>query len=128
MSIISTSKWPSTMIVTKENRFSLLQNLVLDELITKHTQHLQAFLRGLEKFGLGTLCREFPEKCQDLFVYDETTQLTANKIVNLITSSPRNSLERGTLGWFMEYIALREGSEGNNHASLLPFIGYRHIP
>ena len=112
MSIISASKWPSTMIITKENRLSLLQNLVLDELIMKRTQHLMSFLRGLEKFGLGTLCSEFPEKCQDLFVYDETTKLTANRIVKLITSFPRNSLERETLGLFIEYIALRECSEG----------------
>ena len=108
MACISSSKWPATRIITKESRHSLLQNLVLDELVTKRAQHLSAFIRGLEKFGVAALCRQYPEKCAELFVFNETARLNADKFLQLIVSTPETSQERETLDWFVEYATVRE--------------------
>lgn len=99
-------------MIKPDNKHSLLQNLITEELITKRAQHLVAFARGLEKFGLQKVCSQFPAQCQELFVYDKRKLLSADKLVAMIMSSPSNSLERMTLDWFVEYLALRECSYG----------------
>ena len=80
----------------------------MDEIITKRSQHLVAFARGLEKFGLQTVCSQFPIQYGELFVYDKCKLLSADKLVAMITSTPTNSHERTTLDWFVEYLTLRE--------------------
>ena len=112
MVVISSSKWPSNMVIKPENKHSLLQNLITDEIITKRIQHLVAFGRGLEKYGLQKVCSQFPNQCQELFVYDTSRLLSADKLLSIIRSSPSNSQERVTLDWFIEYLTLREDSYG----------------
>ena len=101
-------------MIKPDNKHFLLQNLITEELITKQAQHniMVAFARGLEKFGLQKVCSQFPAQCQELFIYDKRKLLSADKLVAMIMSSPRNTLERTTLDWFVEYLTLRECSYG----------------
>ena len=112
MAVISSSKWPSTRMIKPDNKHSLLQNLITEELITKRAQHLVAFARGLEKFELQKVCSQFPAQCEELFVYNKCKLLSADKLVAMITSMPSNSNEQTTFNWFLEYLALRECSYG----------------
>ena len=107
MAVISASKWPSTRVIKPENKYSLLQNLVMDELVTKRVQHLVAFSSGLEKYGIQTVCSQFLNQCKELFVYENSRLLSADKLLTMIRSSPSSLQERLTLDWFVEYLTLR---------------------
>ena len=81
-----------------------------DEIITKRIQHPVALGGGLEKYGLQKVYSQFPNQCQELFVYDTSHLLSADKLLTIIRSSPSNSQERVTLDWFIEYLTLSEYS------------------
>ena len=106
VALISSSKSSSSRVIKPDNKNSLLQNLITEELITKLAQHLVAYTRGLVKFGLQRVCCQFPNQCQELFMYNKRSLLSADKLVAMIRSSPSNSHERMTLDWLVEYLTL----------------------
>ena len=55
---LSSSKWPSNMVIIMHY---LLQNLIVDEIVTKRVQQLMALARGLEKYELQLFVHNFPE-------------------------------------------------------------------
>ena len=66
----------------------------------------------MEKYGIQKVCSQFPDQCKELFVYDNSRLLSADKLFTMIRSLPSNLQDRLTLEWFVEYLTLRGSSYG----------------
>jgi hypothetical protein len=58
--ILNSSGWPTTRILSPENKAEFMQELIVQELITKRAKVINAFCRGLEILGVLTLIRKHP--------------------------------------------------------------------
>ena len=67
MAIINASGWPLTRCIDLASKSSLLQGLIMDELIIKRSNQVAAFRKGLQHFGLLELCKKHPSLSRELF-------------------------------------------------------------
>lgn len=112
MAIINASKWPSTQPITNLTKHSLLQKLVVEEVIKKRDDHILSLRKGLEVLGFVAVMQRFPKQCEQLFVYGERL-LTAAKLRGLIgTPRPQGSKQRQAYDFFSSYIDDREYTYG----------------
>jgi len=105
MSIINASGWDLTKKITCVTKNSLVQGLIIDEVIGKRERQMCAVSNGLEWAGFLDLIRQYPEKMRPLFVYCGR-ELTCDQFKVLIDSSPPNQpVEKRAYEWFFEYVA-----------------------
>jgi len=105
MSIINASGWDLTKKITCVTKNSLVQGLIIDEVIGKRERQMCAVSNGLEWAGFLDFIRQYPEKMRPLFVYCGR-ELTCDQFKVLINSSPPNQpVEKRAYEWFFEYVA-----------------------
>lgn len=108
MTIINSSKWSPVQPINIMTKSTLLQQLIYEEVIDKRHCQLNGIKRGLEYFGLVSLCKRYPEKLCAILVYQEKP-LEASTFVNLfsIIWSSLEANEEQIIQWFFEYLKER---------------------
>ena len=80
MALINSSGWSPIQVITVNNKTSLLQGLIYEEIVRKRQNQIISLCRGLEKLDL---CRSHPELMRDVFVYSHT-DMSATRLLGMI--------------------------------------------
>ena len=80
---IRADAWNVVEVVTIENKASLVQRLVDEEVIIKRERNLKAFRKGLETLGLLQLVIDYPSLMKPYFVM-ESNSLTPAEFFSLV--------------------------------------------
>ena len=105
--IINASGWSITENITVEKKYTLIQHLLIDEVITKRRKNLQAFCLGLQSLGVDYLVRAYSDLMKEIFVHSDDAPLTTEKFLSLISttrpSSPPSHVQ--AYDFLMEFIS-----------------------
>ena len=88
---------------------SLIQGLIIDEVIGKRQAQIGSLRRGLGKFGILSLCQKEPEMCKPLFVQVEK-ELTYKDFENMMIK-PVTEEHEEVFRWFLTYLKARENEK-----------------
>lgn len=108
-----------TREIVPRNKSELLLILINDQVIKKRQSAMQAFFKGLENLGLGSMI-EGNAMLRSVLLAQSTEQLSADSFLQLVStkrplmgSDGESDLERKcrVFDWFMDYIKERENSE-----------------
>lgn len=87
LSILNRSAWSVVEPVTTVNKSSLLQHLILEEVIIRREENLRAFVRGLDYLGLANLLQAYPHLLKPVFTAQlNTPTLTPESFWSLVES------------------------------------------
>lgn len=108
MTIINSSKWSPVQPINIMTKSTLLQQLIYEEVIDKRHCQLNGMKKGLEYFGLVSLCKRYPEKLCPILVHQEKP-LEASTFINLfnLTWSSLEANEQQIIQWFFDYLKER---------------------
>lgn len=110
--ILNASGWSITENVTVEKKYTLIQHLLIDEVITKRRKNLQAFCLGLQSLGIDSLMHVYPDLMKEIFVHSDNAPLTTEKFLSLISStipsSPSSHVR--AYNFLMEFISQLGGT------------------
>ena len=91
MFILNSSGWSLTKPVTLQNKSSLLQYLILDEVITKRERQLKAIRKGLNRFQLLEPLQRYKAVMMPLFVRENQVLVISPDGFESMVSSSRSS-------------------------------------
>ena len=80
--ILNASGWSITENVTVEKKYTLIQHLLIDEVITKRRKNLQAFCLCLQSLGIDFLMHVYSDLMKEIFVHSDNAPLTTEKFVS----------------------------------------------
>ena len=109
MAIINSSNWSPVQPITIVTKTDLLQELVYSEVIDKRHHQLKSLRKGMDYLCLASMCRKYPNKLRDVFVYNEDRcTLSYRRMRSLIgLRSGLQDQEKKVMQWLFEYISLR---------------------
>ena len=109
ISILNSSSWNVVEAVTIENKASLVQRLIDEEVVIKRERNLKAFRKGLETLGLLHLLTSYPSLMKPYFVM-ECNPLTPAKFFSLVKYCfPKTDIETQALDFFKEFVTALHG-------------------
>ena len=109
MAILNNSRWSILGEINKSNKGALLQQLILEEVITRREENLKAFQRGLKVLGFADPIRNWPELTRPLLVNDTERKITAEVFKKLIKAQPKDQRESEAYEIFLKFIAFIDG-------------------
>ncbi len=106
MFIINQSRWSIIEPVTMENKASLLQHLIWEEVILRKEGNVQAFKRGLDCLMLLQLMQTWPDVLKPLFVAQPTMkEVTAEAFLGLVASlKPHDKDQQRAYDYFHDFV------------------------
>ena len=116
MAIVNSSRWPVTKPINMRTKAELIQDIMVEELLSKRGENLRAFQNGLSVLEFLALCHKHPILTRELFVY-KSRPLTACMFLQPpimsrnITKPDTSDMDRmNAFNWFLKYI-----NERSNH-------------
>ena len=109
LAIINNSSWSITEPVTMRNKSSLLQRLILEEVIIRREGNLQALRQGLDRLKIIDLIVAYPTLMKPLFV-SMPQLLSAERMWCLVSSlKPQDPMQQRAFGFFKGFLQYVEG-------------------
>ena len=126
MAIVNSSRWLITKPINVHTKSELVQEIMVEELLSKRGDNIRAFQNGLSVMEFMTFCHKHPTLTKELFVY-RGRPLTASVFLQPPVMSKRirkpdhSDVDRvNSFNWFMKYINERSNSgEYCNLASVI---------
>ena len=116
MAIVNSSRWPVTKPINMRSKAELIQEIMVEELLSKRGENVRAFQTGLSVLEFLSFCHKHPIVTKELFVY-KNRPLTACMFLQppvmskQITKPDSSDVDRmNAFNWFLKYI-----SERSNH-------------
>ena len=105
MAIVNSTGWPTTKCITTSSKSEFLQQLILNEVILKRQQAINALCRGLDRLNFVKLLRDNCDLMKSIFIYDVQQPLTAAKLIQVIsTPKPDDAHLKQVYEWFIQYL------------------------
>ena len=73
--VVNNSGWSHTEAITVQNKTTLLQYLIWDEVINKRKYHVTAMQRGMERVDFLQLVTTYPHVTKPLLVYTQCDKI-----------------------------------------------------
>ena len=109
--ILNASGWSITENVMVEKKYTLIQHLLIDEVITKRRKNLQAFCLGLQSLRINFLMHVYPDLMKEIFVHSGDAPLTTEKFLSLISTIPSSPPSHVRVyNFLMEFISQLGGT------------------
>ena len=103
LALVNASGWPTSRVVDLNSRNDLLQQLLVNEVITNRVKQMQLFRQGLQILGFHQLVLLYPKKYEELFLYQQSP-FTGKKFLELVTSpEPEQQSQKTAYQYFVEY-------------------------
>ena len=109
LAIVNNSSWSITEPVTMKNKSSLLQRLILEEVIIRREGNLQALQTGLDRLKMIDLIVAYPTLMKPLFV-SMPQHISAERMWSLVFSlKPQDPIQQRAFRFFKEFMQYVEG-------------------
>ena len=107
MALVDSSRWSATTAINVSMKSSLIQGLIVEEVIGKRRGQMENLRKGLAKFGsMLSICQRYPQKCKTLFVYSEREVLYTDFLK--LMAPIHDDRHSEVLQWFRDYLKARE--------------------
>lgn len=104
IAIVDASGWPTTEAVNSKSKSTLVQQLVIDELINKRKTSLDELRKGLKLSGVFGLMQDHPKLFSQAFIHIEQ-KLTPVYIKELLASfRPEDYPQCQAYDWFIDFL------------------------
>lgn len=110
MAIVNASRWPITKAINMCSKSQLIQEIIVEEVLSKWGENIRAFQKGLSIMEFLYLCQKHPTLTKELFVY-VSRPLAASMFLQppvmskLISKPDHSDVEPvNAFNWFIKYI------------------------
>ncbi len=102
--IVNSSSWDITEMITMEERSALISELIIDELLQKRINQLNAIKEGLDVASVHRYLRLYPELMKELFITGQSVSKVAFLSLLAFKDDDLSATQQQVYDWFLRFI------------------------